>query len=123
MRPLPTGQYPYTSTFDCLVKILRYECNPKYGSNIQSLYAGLEAYYLRFFLIAYLSQFMLDVYHDRRYDQEFWQPARFHFQTGIDYDVHDPYTDAFNKKLVASYVGVGGLPAAHPRGKEGMVIV
>lgn len=66
---------------------------------------------------------MLDFYHARHYDQEFWQPARFHYQTGIDYDIHDPFTDAFNKKLVASYVGQGGLPAAHPNGRDGMVIV
>jgi hypothetical protein len=55
--------------------------------------------------------------------QEFWQPARFNYHTGIDYDIHDPYTDAFNKKLVASYVGKGGMPAASPSGKSGMVII
>jgi hypothetical protein len=63
------------------------------------------------------------VYHKRNYEQEFWQPARFHYHGGIDYDIHDPYTDAFNKHLVASYVGKGGLAAAHPQGKEGMTIV
>jgi hypothetical protein len=92
-------------------------------SNIQSFYAGLEAYYLRLFLICYLSQFALDFYHQRSYVQEFWQPARFNYQTGIDYDIHDPYTDAFNKKLVATYVGQGGLAAASPGGKEGMIII
>ena len=123
MRPLPTGQMPYNNTFDCLEKIIRYECNPKYGSNLQSIFAGLEAYWLRLFLICYLSQFLLDYYHANCYDQEFWQPARFHYQAGIDYDVHDPYTDAFNKHLVASYTGEGGIPAAHPSGKEGMMII
>lgn len=123
MRPLPTGELPYNGTFDCLQKILRYECNPKYGMNWASVYAGLEAYYLRLFLICYLSQFLLDYYHSNCYVQEFWQPARFHFQTGIDYDIHDPYTDAFNKHLVASYVGQGGIPAAHPNAKEGMIII
>ena len=105
------------------MQIMRYECNPKYGSNFQSFYAGLEAYYLRFFLICFVSQNLLDYYHAGNYVQEFWQPARFHYQTGIDYDIHDPYTDAFNKKLVASYVGEGGMPAAHPNGKEGMMII
>ena len=55
--------------------------------------------------------------------QELWQPARFHFQTGIDYDIHDPYTDAFNKKLVASYVGEAGYAANHPNGKDGLIII
>jgi Mitochondrial carrier protein len=55
MRALPTGEMPYTNTFDCLAKIVRYECNTKYGSNLQSFYAGLEAYWLRLFLICYLS--------------------------------------------------------------------
>lgn len=54
---------------------------------------------------------------------EFWQPARFHYQGGIDYDIHDPYTDAFNKKLVSTYTGPGGLGAAHPSGKEGELII
>lgn len=102
---------------------MKYECNPKYQSNPLTFYAGFEAYYLRLFLICYLSQFMLDYYHGRHYVQEFWQPARFHYQTGIDYDIHDPYTDAFNKQLVASQVGQGGLPAAHPSGKTGMTII
>jgi hypothetical protein len=92
-------------------------------SNFQSFYAGLEAYYLRLFLICYLSMHVLDIYHARAYDQEFWQPARFNYQTGIDYDIHDPYTDAFNKKLVATYVGQGGLSAASVNGKNGMMVI
>ena len=55
--------------------------------------------------------------------QEFWTPARFHYQTGIDYDFHDPYTDAFNKVLVDTAVGKGGMAAAHPNGKDQIVIV
>jgi hypothetical protein len=51
---------------------MRYECNPKYGSNFQSFYAGLEAYYLRFFLICFVSQNLLDYYHAGNYVQEFW---------------------------------------------------
>jgi len=95
----------------------------KHSNNFMSFYAGAEAYFLRFFLIAYLSQFLLDYYHSRHYVQEYWQPARYHYQTGIDYDIHDPYTDAFNKALVASYVGTGGLAAAHPQGKQNMTII
>lgn len=48
-------------------------------------------------MIAYLSQFVLDYYHGANYVTEFWQPARFSFQGGIDYDVHEPFTDGFNK--------------------------
>ena len=65
---------PYGGTFDCFQKILRYECNQKHGSNFQSFYAGLEAYYIRFFLIALTSQYLLDYYHSNAYVQEFWQP-------------------------------------------------
>lgn len=78
---------------------------------------------MRLFLIALLSQYILDYYHAGSYVAEFWQPARFHFPTGIDYDIHDPYTDAFNQHLVASYVGPGGFPAAHPNGKDHINIV
>ncbi|MFS8160625.1 MAG: MC/SLC25 family protein [Candidatus Roizmanbacteria bacterium] len=123
MRPLPTGEMPYSGTFDCLVKILKYECNFEKSSNPQSLYAGLEAYWLRLFIICYASQFLLDHYHSNAYVSEFWQPARFHYQGGIDYDIHDPYTDAFNKRLVATNLGKRGLAAAHPDGKDQMVMV
>ena len=85
--------------------------------------AGFEAYWLRLFLICWLSQYVLDYYHAGNYDPEFWQPARFHFQGGIDYDVHAPYTDAFNKYMVSSYVGKGGFSAAHPNGKDQMIII
>lgn len=85
--------------------------------------AGFEAYWLRLFLICWLSQYCLDYYHSNNYVQEFWAPARFHYQTGIDYDVHDPFTDAFNKFMVDSAVGKGGFSAAHPNGKDQMMMV
>lgn len=75
-------------------------------------------------MIAYASQHLLDYYHANYYVQEFWAPARFHYQTGIDYDIHDPYTDAFNKSLVASYTGDDmGLAAGKPDGKSGMTVI
>ena len=33
MRPLPNGVLPYSGVFDCLVKILKYECNMEKSSN------------------------------------------------------------------------------------------
>ncbi len=93
------------------------------GSNFQSMYAGLQAYWLRMFLICYLSQFLLDYYHRLNYVPEFWQPARFHYPTGIDYDIHDPFTDAFNRKLVASFHGKSGFAAGHPSGKDEFIVV
>ena len=93
-------------------------------SNFGSFYAGGEAYYLRLFLICYVSQFLLDYYNDNFYHQELWQPQRFHYQSGIDFDVHDPYTDAFHKSMVASYTTTaGGMGAAHPTGKEQLGII
>ena len=67
MRPLPNGEMPYKGIIDCIAKIMRYECQSKYGSNFQSFYAGLEAYWIRLFLICYLSQFLLDYYHANNY--------------------------------------------------------
>lgn len=92
--------------------------------NWAAFYAGGEAYYVRLFLICYLSQFLLDYYHGRRYDQELWQPQKFHYQSGIDYDIHDPYTDAFNKILVNNYQSdKAGMGAAHPHGRENLTII
>jgi hypothetical protein len=102
---------------------LYYECSAHHNSNPGALFAGTFVGFLRLFLICWVSQYVLDFYHARNYVQEFWQPARFHFQGGIDYDIHDPYTDAFNKKLVAYSQGMGGLPAAHPNGKDGVALI
>jgi hypothetical protein len=123
MRPLPNGVMPYNGIMDCITKILKYESSMERSSTVGAFYSGLEAYWIRLFLVCYLSMFILDYYHANNYQTEFWQPARFHYQSGIDYDIHNPYTDSFNKQLVASYVGKGGFPAANPTGKDGMVII
>ena len=34
MRPLPTGEMPYQYSLDVIVKILRYECQQKFSSNV-----------------------------------------------------------------------------------------
>lgn len=98
MRPLPNGMLPYWSTWDCFKKICYYECNTTHSANASgSFYGGGYAYSVRLFLICYLSQFILDHYHgSSAYVSEFWQPARYHYQGGLDYDVHEPFTDAFN---------------------------
>lgn len=72
MRPLPNGKLPYTGTFDCLGKILKYECNKFKQANFCALYTGGQAYFLRLWLIAYTSIFLLDAYHSGDYTSEFW---------------------------------------------------
>jgi len=89
----------------------------------QSIYADIEAFFLRFFLIAFTSMTLLDHFHSNAYVQEFRQPARFNYHTVNDYDILDSYTDAFNKSLVATYVGSGGMPAVHVNVKGGMVVI
>jgi hypothetical protein len=80
MRPLPDGRLPYNSSFDCFMKILRYESAHKFNSNPGgSFYAGGQAYFGRLFAICYLSQFILDYYHGTSNVSEFWQPARYHY--------------------------------------------
>lgn len=108
MRPLPNGVYPYTSSTDCLLKILQFESNPKYFSNPGgSLYVGAQAYGARLFMICYLSQFILDRYHHGSNVSEFWQPARFNYHSGLDYDIHEPFTDGFNKFLTSKWSAPG----------------
>ena len=72
MRPLPNGVMPYNGILDCLTKILKYESSSERSSTVGSLYAGLEAYWLRLFLICYLSMYILDYYHANSYQTEFW---------------------------------------------------
>lgn len=40
MRPLPDGRMPYSSSFDCAVKMWTYEGNMKYHSNLGCFFAG-----------------------------------------------------------------------------------
>ena len=124
MRPLPDGRLPYTSSWDCFKKIMFYESSNKYASNPGgSFYAGAQAYGVRLFAICYLSQYLLDYYHAGSNVSEFWQPARFNYQSGIDYDVHEPFTDGFNKFMSTKWST--GSPAAqyHPDGKSDIRLV
>ena len=104
MRPLPNGHLPYKDSWDCLKKTLKYEGNFRYHSNLHCLFAGGQAYSVRLFLICYLSQFILDYYHGAKMVSEFWQPARFNFQSGMDYDIHEPFSDGFNKFMMSKWV-------------------
>jgi hypothetical protein len=46
---------PYDGTFDCAVKINRYECAWLKYNNMGSFYTGGQAYAVRLWLIAYFS--------------------------------------------------------------------
>jgi hypothetical protein len=73
---------------------------------------------VRLYAIAIASQYILDSYHSGSYVSEFWQPARFTYTTGIDYDIHNPYTDAYNKQMTSNWMAKGGFGALHPDGKS-----
>lgn len=117
MRPLPNGVYPYSGMIDCISKMYKYECQPGKMSNWGAFYVGGQAYFARLWVIAYLSQFILDYYHASNKVQEFWQPARYQYTSGIDYDIHDPYTDGFNQMMVRNWMAKGGFGALSPDGK------
>merc|ERR1712083_1086648 len=118
MRPLPDGTLPYHNSYDCAKKILFYEGNSKYHGNFGAFFSGGQAYAVRLFGICFLSQYLLDYYHGGYNVSEYWQPARFNYQGGIDYDIHEPFTDGFNKFLMSQYSGVGGDPAYSPDGES-----
>jgi len=123
MRPLPNGQYPYTGTIDCMVKMIKYECSFGKQSNIGAFYSGGQAYFVRLYVIAMLSQYILDYYHHSDKVSEFWQPARYHYSSGIDYDIHNPYTDGFNQMMVTNWMAKGGFGAMHPNGRDQIKVV
>lgn len=118
MRPLPNGAYPYSGTIDCMMKIIQYECSMKKQANYGAFLTGGQAYFVRYYAIALLSQYILDYYHAGSYVSEFWQPARFSYATGIDYDVHNPYTDGYNQMMYRNWMAKGGFGALHPDGKS-----
>lgn len=100
MRPLPNGEFPYKNAYDCFNKIWKYEGNFDHISNFGCFYSGGQFYFLRLYIIAMTTQYILDWYHNSSRKQEFWQPARYHSALGIDYDVHDPYTSAYDLAMV-----------------------
>lgn len=55
--------------------------------------------------------------------QEFWQPARYYYPQGLDYDIHNPYTDSFNNIMVRNWKGTMGLPAFSPDQQNFMKVV
>ena len=108
MRPLPNGEMPYKGTIDCFNKILKYEGTSKKMNNMGVFFAGGQAYFLRLYAIALISQSALDRYLGNGLMQEFWQPARYHYPGGLDYDFHDPYTDTYKNILVRNWkVAIG----------------
>lgn len=77
MRPLPNGEYPYKNWYDCFSKMARYEGSFDHYSNGGCFYSGGQFYFLRLYIIAIGTQYLLDWYHNTDRIQEFWQPARF----------------------------------------------
>lgn len=121
MRPLPNGEFPYGGTLDCLNKILKYECNIHHSANLASLYPGAFPAWVRLFAICWVSQYCLDIYHAGARVPEFWQPPRYNYHGGIDFDIHEPFTMAFHKGAVSYTKGestIGG--ATHPNREGGV---
>jgi hypothetical protein len=83
-----------------------------------ALYSGGQAYFLRLWLIAFISQFMLDRYLGSHKQQELWQPARYYYTSGLDYDIHDPYTDTYNNIMVRNWRAPLGFGAISPDHKH-----
>ena len=118
MRPLPNGEMPYSGTFDCLNKMIKYEMRWDKQSNYGAFYTGGQSYFARLWLISMVSVYFLDWYHSRSKAAEFWQPARYQYTTGIDYDIHDPYTEGFYKQMATNWMAKGGHGGLHPDGKS-----
>ena len=100
MRPLPNGQMPYNNWVDCAVKIIRYESNMFKNANMQSFYGGMQAYWLRLFGICYISQYLLDYYHSHNFDVEPWSTASYNTHPGMEFNIHEPFDDAFYLKIL-----------------------
>jgi hypothetical protein len=100
-RPLPNGKWPYEGSLDCLSKIIKYEANIKNNGNLQCLYPGFLPYFGRFFLIALVSQYLLDFYRSGNFIQELWTPGSYSRVPTIALNVYEPFTLAYHKGTVA----------------------
>lgn len=103
-RQLPNGQWPYEGSLDCLSKIIKYEANIKNNGNLQCLYPGFLPYFGRFFLIALVSQYLLDFYRAGNFIQELWTPGSYSKHQSIAFNVYEPFTMAYHKGSVARVV-------------------
>lgn len=99
-RQLPNGVWPYRNTLDCLTKIVRYEANTKNYGNLQALYAGSYAFGIRFFLIAYVSQYLLDYYTFNMQKEEMWNPSMYSVTPSRALNMWEPFTLAFHKGAI-----------------------
>ncbi len=103
MRALPNGVIPYKHGMDAMIKIAAYEANTKHSGNYSALYAGGMTQFLRLTLIFTVSQYVLDFYVQGNRVPEIWAPAHYSYPTGIDFDIHEPYTMTYHKGLVSFY--------------------
>jgi hypothetical protein len=105
---------------------LKYECSYDHHSNVGAFYTGGQAYFARYLLIALITQYILDYYHATAKVSEFWQPARYQYSSGIDYDIHNPYTDAYNQILNANQrteLPAEGLHPMAAKGKSSVILI
>jgi hypothetical protein len=96
-RQLPNGVWPYRNTFDCLTKMIQYEANTKNHGNLQCFYAGAFSFTARFFLITYVSQYLLDYYHFSWPKEEMWNPSMYSVTPSRALNMWEPFTLAFHK--------------------------
>ncbi len=79
----------------------KYEANHKHSGNMNCFHLGFITQFLRYFLIFYMSQYILDHYQLNNYVEEYWIPSRYSYPTGICFNVSEPYTLSFHKGLVS----------------------
>jgi hypothetical protein len=90
---------------------------------LHCFFTGGQAYFARLFIIAMLSQYCLDYYHGGSNVSEFWSPARFNYQGVLDYDIHQPFTDAFNNQMVSNWYQTIDTKPYSPDGKRDTITV
>lgn len=74
---------------------------------------------MRLWMIAMMTQYLMDPYLGGHNMQEFWQPARYLYPGGLDYDIHKPYTDTFNQIMVRQWSTLVDGPHLEPeKGKK-----
>lgn len=99
-KPLPNGKLPYNNAMDVFTKMAKYESNHKHHASFNSFYNGFLSYYGRLTAIFLVSQYLLDWYQSGHFQPEMWFSSRYSFPTGIDLDIHDPYTMTYHKAVV-----------------------
>jgi hypothetical protein len=105
MTPLPNGEMPYSSFFDCVLKVWKYEASPyKLSSPIAMLSGGVPAFW-KIFTSLYIGVNLSDAAFKFNYmEGDIWEPSTVYEGARQGYIPHEPnHIDRYEAKKYSPF--------------------